>query len=572
MTPSMTYPTSDNPGSQGPGPEARAGFPPAALVELFSGTGVPVSHVAACAARLGERAAERLRADPWELLLVPGVRPEQADHFARQILGAEAKPDDERRGRALVVYLMSAAARQGHTALPAKAIAERLLPLKVSDPVHAIMDALDEALIVGMTEEPEESFDEAEGAEPQELLALAPYAMAEEAAAEGFMRLTATVEPLPEAPVSEGLTLLSGPASDEAALTIAAKAAESGLRTVVVTPTERRAADLWKGQQAVSLRRLLEAVETPGGGIVFGRGEQRPLEAEVVVLTDANALDVEDAAALVEACADGTRLVLAGDTAELASSGPGQVFADLVASHAVPVVRTQSAGPDVEGPIELLLGAVREGELAQVDAPGREVVVVPAGTPAEAVHRVVQLVTDSIPRAIGIPADEVQVVAPAQLGEAGTTALNKALKDRLNAGPGRYAGFDPGDRVITVAALAGVPAGETGVIRAGGPEGLQVEFSGRTTATVTPAQAIRLRHGWAITVQEAVGTRWPAVVAVFTEESAALLSRPLVATAIGRAQRHLSIVHAAGPELAKAVAEVPGRPRQTRLAALLRGA
>jgi exodeoxyribonuclease V alpha subunit len=48
-----------------------------------------------------------------------------------------------------------------------------------------------------------------------------------------------------------------------------------------------------------------------------------------------------------------------------------------------------------------------------------------------------------------------------------------------------------------------------------------------------------------------------------------MLSRPLVYTALTRAQRHLSIVHASGAALARAVREVDVRPRRTRLARLL---
>ena len=48
-----------------------------------------------------------------------------------------------------------------------------------------------------------------------------------------------------------------------------------------------------------------------------------------------------------------------------------------------------------------------------------------------------------------------------------------------------------------------------------------------------------------------------------------MLSRPLVYTALTRAQHHLSVVHAAGPLLARAVRHVGARPRRTRLAALL---
>jgi exodeoxyribonuclease V alpha subunit len=50
-----------------------------------------------------------------------------------------------------------------------------------------------------------------------------------------------------------------------------------------------------------------------------------------------------------------------------------------------------------------------------------------------------------------------------------------------------------------------------------------------------------------------------------------MLSRPLVYTAWTRAQRHLSVVHAAGAALARGIREVGARPRRTRLTGLLRG-
>ena len=79
-----------------------------------------------------------------------------------------------------------------------------------------------------------------------------------------------------------------------------------------------------------------------------------------------------------------------------------------------------------------------------------------------------------------------------------------------------------------------------------------------------------LVHGWALTVHRAQGSEWPAIVAVLPPEAAGWLSRPLVYTGFTRAQRHLSIVHACGPALARAVRQVGARPRRTRLTALLR--
>ena len=72
---------------------------------------------------------------------------------------------------------------------------------------------------------------------------------------------------------------------------------------------------------------------------------------------------------------------------------------------------------------------------------------VPARHAGEAAHRVVQLVTDSIPRALGIQPADVQVVTPVHRGPAGTIELNQALKARLNPGDGKVSGVRGGEPV-----------------------------------------------------------------------------------------------------------------------------
>ena len=308
------------------------------------------------------------------------------------------------------------------------------------------------------------------------------------------------------------------------------------------------------------------------GSWVFARGEEWPLDADLVVVDESSMLDVELAAALVEACADGTRLLLVGDPAQLPSIGPGRVLADIIDSGAVPVTELTTLYRQRDGgTIAKLATAVRGGDLPAVDSPEREVVIVTARGSAEAAHRVVQLVTDSIPRALGIAAEEVQVVTPVHKGPAGTIELNRALKARLNPGPGAHRGFDPGDRVVAIANHAdeGFANGEVGTVTSTDGEGLTVSFSG-LPVTVPFKLLGDLRHGWALTVHRAQGSEWPAVVAVFPAEASGMLSRPLVYTALTRAQQHLSVVHGAGPALARAVRTIGERPRETRLAALLR--
>ena len=78
-----------------------------------------------------------------------------------------------------------------------------------------------------------------------------------------------------------------------------------------------------------------------------------------------------------------------------------------------------------------------------------------------------------------------------------------------------------------------------------------------------------MRHGWALTAHQAVGLRLPAAVVVLPGDAAQSLTRPWIYTAFGRAERHLSVVHGVDQALARAVAEVPQKPRTTRLPALL---
>ena len=144
--------------------------------------------------------------------------------------------------------------------------------------------------------------------------------------------------------------------------------------------------------------------------------------------------------------------------------------------------------------------AVRQGRLPAIDSPDREVVVVPARDAAEVVRRTVQLVGDSIPGALDIPTEEIQVVTPRPWG---LLAYKPSTERSRGVAEGR-------------AALSG---------------------------------------------PHAAGSRWPAVVLVLPGEAAGALSRALVYTAVTRAERHLSVVHAAGSG-ACGRGGAPPRPRR----------
>jgi exodeoxyribonuclease V alpha subunit len=430
-----------------------------------------------------------------------------------------------------------------------------------------------------------------------------PAAMGVAGVAEAVARLTATAEAVEagdgeglldelddtqrgavETVLRHGVSVLTGGPGTGKSRTVAALvrvAEKRGLEVALAAPTGRAAKRLEElgDAPASTLHRLLGAqgptpIANGAGRGSFSRNEEWPLDADLVVVDETSMLDVELAAALLDACADGAHLLLVGDPAQLPSIGPGRVLADLVESDTVPVVELTTLYRQAEGgAIARLATAVRGGELPRADSPDREVVVVPAAGSAEAAHRAVQLVTDSIPRALGIPAEDVQVVTPVHKGPAGTVALNRALKERLNPGPGTVAGFDTGDRVVATAnhldaEPAGFANGEVGVVAEAGEGAVTVEFASGP-ARVTGRALADLRHGWAVTVHRAQGSEWPAVVAVLPPEAGGMLSRPLVYTALTRARRHLSVVPAVGPALVRAVRDVGARPRRTRLRELL---
>ncbi|MFF8907495.1 helix-hairpin-helix domain-containing protein [Streptomyces olivaceoviridis] len=582
-----------------PAPVAPSGPAPEtvdAVRRVLNEGGAPDTLAPQAAAALGEGADSALREDPWQLLRVGGVRPDQADGFARALLGAACGPDDERRGRALTVWLLEQAAVAGHTALELPTLTAALGKQGVPDPDAAVQGALaeGEALVFqDALEEPgaaapqagDEDTDEERERPVRVLVGLERYALAEESLADGLARLVNSLAKeagqaweataaglsggaaeLARAVAGHGLVLHTGgeaARAEPAALLGAARAA--GLRAFAACHTpdgRRRLAERLGGEPAEhgvgTVAGLLSGAEGPG------RDADGALELDLLIVPDAPQLDVESAAMLVESLPDGARLLLSGDPAVLWSAGPGRVFADLLAARACPQIASRVPDP---GPLGELVSGIGVGELNQVAAPGKEIVIVPVRDAGEAVHRTVQLVADSVPRAIGVPADQTVVITPGHGGAAGTRALNSALKERLNPGPGRFGGFDPGDRI----AYSPAP-GRTvpGVVVKADAGGLHLSCAG--VPVVVPRERVEgsVRHGWALTAHQAVGTRWPAAVVVLPGDAAQALSRPWVYTAFGRAERHLSVVHGVEQALPKAVAEVPAKPRTTRLQTLLR--
>lgn len=552
-------------------------------------------------------AAQALRGDPWRLLLLPDATVAQADRLARSI-DPDVRRDDPRRGRALVAWTLARFARDGHTAAPESMVASALRPFGV-DPRSALDAAAAAGTVVSVidpsgSDEPwvsPKALADAESSVATHLARLVGSAssLAGERAIKGVLsELDSGPEPGARGSgldavqagavglaAAHGVSLLTGGPGTGKSRTISAIVAlcsKVQASIALAAPTGRAAKRLEElaGSNATTIHRLLGARPRSDSGdraSVFEHDADNPIEADLVVVDEASMLDIELGAALLSALRDGTHLVIVGDPAQLPSIGPGRVLGDLIDSGTVPVTELRTLYRQTEGgTIARLATAVRAGEVLAVDDPSHEVVVVPARGSEEAARRVVQVVTDSIPRVFSSSGDQIQVVTPVHRGPAGTQALNRALKAALNPGTGTVRGFDVGDRVVATAnhldaEPTGYANGEVGTVVSTGDNTLRVAFTGGESE-ISGKSLADLLHGWAITVHRAQGSEWEAVVAVMPPEAGSMLSRPLVYTALTRARRHLTVVHAAGPQLAHAVRQIGSLPRRTRLEALLRAA
>lgn len=225
------------------------------------------------------------------------------------------------------------------------------------------------------------------------------------------------------------------------------------------------------------------------------------------VIERANLLSLSDAEELASLPA-GTKVALVGDPAMPPAPGPGAVLRDVVESGVATVVEAPVV--DDAGSLAELVCAVRTGVLPTVSPDQREVVVTPADDAEQAVHRVGQLVTDSLPRVFGLDAVNILVLTVRSDGQTGAESVRAGL-DIVGAGD------------------------------------------------------VEVR-----TCSEAVGQAADAIVLVLGAEAAGSLSRDLLVGAATQARRHLSVVHQAGPALAEAVARRPHRSRRTMLARFLR--
>src|SRR5204863_4903394 len=124
------------------------------------------------------------------------------------------------------------------------------------------------------------------------------------------------------------------------------------------------------GFEAKTIHRLLEVDPRNGG---FRRGEDNPLDCDLLVVDEASMVDVMLMQALLRAVPDKAGLLIVGDIDQLPSVGPGQVLADVISSGAVPVVRlTEVFRQAAQSRVIANAHRINQGYMPDLSPPGTE--------------------------------------------------------------------------------------------------------------------------------------------------------------------------------------------------------
>ena len=352
--------------------------------------------------------------------------------------------------------------------------------------------------------------------------------------------------------------------------------AAKGVEIALAAPTGRAAKRLAEttGFEAKTIHRLLETDPKTGG---FKRGEDNPIEGDLLVIDETSMVDVPLMNALLKAVDDASALILVGDVDQLPSVGPGQVLADIISSGAVPVVRlTEVFRQAAESRIITNAHRINQGRMPDLERPdGRSDFYFVGAKDLEAgVDKIVEIIRERLPRRFGLdPVRDIQLLCPMNRGALGARSLNLHLQQALNPSPSGQIEkfgwtFAVGDKVMQIENDYDkeVYNGDVGFVAGINVEegALDIEFDGRRVA-YDFGELDRVLLAYATTIHKAQGSEYPAVVIPVVKQHYMMLRRNLLYTGVTRGKR-LVILVGEKKAVAIAVKGTSGRRRWSKLA------
>ena len=281
------------------------------------------------------------------------------------------------------------------------------------------------------------------------------------------------------------------------------------------------------------------------------------LDADFIIVDEFSMVDTWLANQLLSNISSNSKILIVGDADQLPSVSPGQVLADLLKIPLLPQTKlTKIYRQGEDSTIVTLASQIQQG-------------ILPADfTEKKADRSYFEATSEYIPDMIkkivaaairsGIPAQDVQVLAPMYRGPAGIDQINQLMQDLINPSEKDQLVFEApdcqyrqGDKVIHLVndAESNVFNGDLGYITDLLPakytdskqDELTINFDGNEI--IYPrSEWYKIRLAYAMSIHKSQGSEFPVVILPITRSSHRMLQRNLVYTAITRAKSKLILL------------------------------
>ena len=281
------------------------------------------------------------------------------------------------------------------------------------------------------------------------------------------------------------------------------------------------------------------------------------LDADFIIVDEFSMVDTWLANQLFSNISSTSKILIVGDSDQLPSVSPGQVLADLLQIPSIPQTRLERIyRQSEESTIVTLASQIRQG-------------ILPADfTQKKADRSYFEIASNQIPATIekildaairsGIPARDIQVLAPMYRGAAGIDAINQLMQELLNPLQKGQNSFEAsqfqyrsGDKVIHLVndAEVNVFNGDLGYITDLIPgkyteskqDEMVIDFDGNEV--IYPRNEwYKIRLAYAMSIHKSQGSEFPVVFLPITSASKRMLERNLIYTAITRAKSKLILL------------------------------
>lgn len=541
----------------------------------------------------GSRLYEVLQENPYQLAdNISGVGFKTADEIASRI---GIHMDSDFRIRSGLVYVLQQAAGEGHIYLPQEVLAsraEQLLGVRLAEIEKYIMDLCIDRKTVRKEENgqiriyPSHYYylelNTARMLHDLDIDCDMPEEMMEKRLRKVEEREQLQLDPMQHRAVVESirhglLVLTGGPGTGKTTTinTMIRFFESEGMSILLAAPTGRAAKRMTEatGYESQTIHRLLEVNGNPeeeGSVSGFQRNRDNPLETDILIIDEMSMVDLSLMHALLSAVVPGTRLILVGDVNQLPSVGPGSVLKDIILSGRFPVVTlTRIFRQAGESDIVVNAHKINAGETVVLDNKSRDFFFLRRQEADVIIGVIITLIQKKLPKYVGAPQSEIQVMTPTRKGLLGVERLNSILQRYLNPPePGKEEKeingriFRKGDKVmqiknnyqiawevrtkhgVAVDQGMGVFNGDVGCITEvdlyGGT--LDVEYDEHRKVTYPFESTDELELAYAITVHKSQGSEYPAVILPLLPGPRLLYNRNLLYTAVTRAKKCLTIV------------------------------